>query len=189
MATPTIAAVLLAAGGGSRFTGPIHKLLAPLDGRPVVLHALDAVLAAGFDDVLVVDGAVSLAGLLPDGVRRLHNPAWAQGQAGSLQVAVAAADEAGHDAVVVGLGDQPRVPAAAWRAVRDAGGAIAVATYDGRRRNPVRLARAVWPLLAPSGDEGARTTMRDHPELVVEVACDGDPLDVDTVADLDRLRG
>lgn len=186
----TTAAVLLAAGGGSRFSGPTHKLLALLDGRPVVCHALDAVLACPFDEVIVVEGAVPLQAVLPPGaVTLLRNPAWADGQAGSLQVALRHAAAAGHDAVVVGLGDQPRIPAATWRAVADGSGPIVVATYGGRRRNPVRLAASVWPLLPAAGDEGARGVMRAHPELVTELDCDGDPADVDTVADLRHLRG
>ena len=186
--TPTVAGVLLAAGAGRRFEGDTHKLLAALVGRPVLAHALEAVLAAGFDEVIVVSGAVDVAHLLPAGVRLVHNPDWAAGQAGSLQRAVAAAAQRGHDAVVVGLGDQPRVPAGAWRRVASSPSPIAVATYGGRRRNPVRLHRSVWPLLETGGDEGARTVMKAHPELVVEVPCDGDPLDVDTVDDLDRLQ-
>ncbi|MSX92846.1 MAG: NTP transferase domain-containing protein, partial [Actinobacteria bacterium] len=50
---PRVAA-LLAAGGGTRFVGPTHKLLAELDGQPVWARALDNVLAAGFDHVIVV---------------------------------------------------------------------------------------------------------------------------------------
>jgi len=185
----TVAGLLLAAGAGSRFAGATHKLLADLDGRPVVLHALDALLAAGLDAVIVVDGAVDLTAVVPAGVTLVHNDDWAAGQAGSLRAGVAAAAAAGHDAVVVGLGDQPRLTAEAWRRVAGTDSPIAVATYGGRRRNPVRLGREVWPLLPDDGDEGARVVMRQRPELVVEVDCSGEPLDVDTVEDLRRLGG
>ncbi|MFN0027248.1 MAG: NTP transferase domain-containing protein [Acidimicrobiales bacterium] len=182
------AAVVLAAGAGSRYQGNTHKLLALWKGRSVVRHALDPVLAAGFDEVIVVDGAVDLSDVLSGArVTLLHNPAWADGQATSLRVAIAAADHAGHEAVVVGLGDQPLIPAEVWRAVAASDAPLAVASYGGRRRNPVRLHRSVWSLLPVAGDEGARTLMRARPELVTEVACEGDPMDVDTVEDLRAL--
>lgn len=182
------AAVVLAAGGGSRYHGDTHKLLAVWRDRPVVGHVLEAVLAAGFDEVIVVDGAVELSAVVDTAVvTLLHNPNWAAGQAGSLQMAVTAAERSGHEAVVVGLGDQPLISAEVWRAVAASRAPVAVASYGGRRRNPVRLHQSVWPLLPVSGDEGARALMRARPDLITEVECWGDPADVDTVEDLQSL--
>ena len=73
-----------------------------------------------------------------------------------------------------------------WQLIASAEGPITVATYNGQRRNPVRLGREVWDLLPTVGDEGARTVMREYPELVTEIACGGDPTDIDTVQDLAR---
>jgi molybdenum cofactor cytidylyltransferase len=175
----TTAAIVLAAGGGSRFGGDGHKLLVPFRGRPLVTWALEA--AGVLDELIVVTGAVELP--LPPGARAVRNVRWAEGQATSLAAGIAAAE--GHDAVVVGLGDQPLVPAEAWRLVAAATATpIAVATYGGRRRNPVRLAAEVWPLLPTEGDEGARAVLRRRPDLVAEVVCPGEPADVDTQEDL-----
>ena len=181
----TVAVLLLAAGGGSRFLGDSHKLLAPIEGRPLHAHALDTAVVSGVGPVLVVTGAVALE--LPAGVVEVANPSWEGGIATSLQAGVDAARRAGHDAVVVGLADQPGVLVEAWRLVAGAAGApIAVATYAGRRGNPVRLAAEVWDQLPRTGDEGARSLMHRCPELVVEVPCPGSPDDVDTVEDLRR---
>jgi CTP:molybdopterin cytidylyltransferase MocA len=178
--------VVLAAGGGTRFAGQEHKLLTGLRGRPVVVWAVEAALAAGLDETIVVTGAVDLTAVLPEGATVVHNDGWAMGIAVSLRVGLAVAEAHDHAAAVVGLGDQPFVPASAWQAVAAATGPIAVATYDGQRRNPVRLAREVWTDVPHFGDEGARALMRQRPHLVTEVACDGEPADIDTVEDLGR---
>ena len=98
----TVAAVVLAAGGASRWDGPGHKLLADLGGRPLASWAIDAAATAGLDELVVVTGAADLVGLVPPGATVAHNPDWADGQAGSLQVAMSRCREAGHRAFVVG---------------------------------------------------------------------------------------
>ena len=180
------AAVVLAAGGGTRFDGPVHKLLAPFRGRPLVAWALEAAVQAGLDEVAVVVGAADLGAVVPVGVTVIENDEWAGGQASSLQAAVAWATGRQHDALVVGLGDQPLVTAEAWSSVAATASPIAIATFEGQRRPPVRLARQVWPLLPTEGDEGARVLIRARPDLVCEVVCQGQPADIDNEEDLTR---
>ena len=211
-------AVILAAGGGSRFREssasrnlPItHKLLAPLRGRTVFECALSNVVDAGFASIVVVTGATSLplgnaSGTMARGtvspgpmsrgandaghIEVLHNERWAQGQATSLALAIETLRGRPEvDRLVVGLGDQPFIPAETWRAVAlaDPSAPIVVATYGGQRRNPVRLDRSVWDLVPREGDEGARPLLRSHAHLVTELACEGDPADIDTAEDLLR---
>jgi molybdenum cofactor cytidylyltransferase len=176
--------VVLAAGAGSRFAGATHKLLTPFEGRTLLERSLRAALAADRGPVLVVTGAARVT--VPAGVLVVHHDRWADGQATSLQRAVAVARSLGWSSVTVGLADQPGIGPDAWRAVASALAPIAIGTYGGRRRNPVRLAAEVWPLLPTSGDEGARSVMRVRPDLVEEVPCLGDPADIDTAEDLVR---
>ncbi len=93
-----------------------------------------------------------------------------------MRTALDWADGLGLDAVVVGLGDQPVVETDAWRRGRGrrrrASRSRSPCT-PAERGNPVRLDRAVWPLLAATGDAGARRLMADRPELVGEIRCQG----------------
>ena len=198
-ARPRLAAVLLAAGGGTRFRSSSerhglavsHKLLAPLRGATVFEHALANAREAAIGPVIVVTGAVELprpaeASAVPPAVVWLRNPRWAEGQATSLAVAVDWATANGIDAIVCGLGDQPFIGPEAWSTVAHHPGdrLIVAASYGGKRRNPVRLGRAVWALLPRQGDEGARALLSARPDLVAEVACQGNPADIDTAEDL-----
>ncbi len=117
-------------------------------------------------------------------VQFIHHAGWSDGQAGSLQVALAEASRIGVDSVVVGLADQPGVTAEAWRRVAASQSPIAVATYDGVRGNPVRLHHSIWPMLPSTGDEGARSLMRLYPGLVDQIPCPGSAHDIDTREDL-----
>jgi len=82
-----VLAVLLAAGAGTRFTGPVHKLRYPFRGQPLVRHGVDAMLAADIGPSVVITGAVDISDLLGD-VTEVHNPAWESGQRSSVQAAI-----------------------------------------------------------------------------------------------------
>jgi len=197
--------VLLAAGAGTRFGDRGHKLLANLPAsadepvQSVIERSLARAVAARIAPLVVVSGALSDAALRAaaarvggggddDRIEVVHNPQWADGQMSSVRVGLAAAAARGCTRVVIGLGDQPGIAPTAWRLVADDAGPISVATYDGRRGNPVALDDDVWPLLPDGGDEGARTLMRVRPDLVREVPCTGSPRDIDTEEDLRRWQ-
>ena len=187
----TVAGVVLAAGAGTRFLDDDHhKLTAAFRGRPLVQWAVEAADRAGFNQLYVVTGAVDLSAEVAEVVGSratiLHNPRWAEGQATSLAAAVVAARRDGHRAIVVGLADQPLIPASAWRSVGASAGEVVTATFDGVRRPPVKLERTVWDLLPDAGDEGARSLFRQRPELVSELPCSGNPIDIDTQEELRR---
>jgi CTP:molybdopterin cytidylyltransferase MocA/SAM-dependent methyltransferase len=185
-----VAAVVLAAGAGSRFGG--GKLLAPVEGRPILQHVLDRLAASGVDDVVVVLGADA-----PTIEREIHwrterrvkNPDPSRGLSSSLQVGVAAVDHA-VDAAMIVLGDQPLLPARAIRALLNAelveGRPIVVPVYgDHAGRNPVLLGRAAFRLVdEATGDRGLGPLLAEHPQLVREIpirVVGGNP-DVDTRA-------
>jgi len=195
------AGVILAAGAGSRFQAngvAPHKLVATLNGKPLLYWPVSAAAQAELDLLIVVCGAVrsgDLAWVVDMGVGDsmssekvvlVDNPRWAEGQSSSLQCAVTVAKHRGLDAIVVGLGDQPFTSTTTWSAVARSQSPIAVAQYGARRQPPVRLDRSVWHLLPDEGDFGARHLFEQHPELVSAIVCKDNPVDIDTAEDLRR---
>jgi nicotine blue oxidoreductase len=187
--SPDVAGLVLAAGSGSRYGSP--KALIEYEGSRLVDRAARLLASGGCGPVVVVSGAVSLT--VP-GTIVVHNPVWATGMGSSLRAGLRALTASAAGAVVVALVDQPWVGveavqrlAAAWSS-SDGTVSVAVATYDGRRGNPVLLARPVWDGVAAlaEGDVGARPFMQANPSLVTPVDCTGTglPADVDTPADL-----
>jgi len=186
-----IGGLVLAAGAGTRFGG--RKQLAELDGRPLLEHALRAMTAAPVGRVVVVLGAlveevtatVDLHGAEPCPCER-----WDEGQAASL--ACGLAELADCEAVVVTLGDQPRMSPDAIRRVigaRGSGAAAVRATYRGAPGHPVLLERDLFESFRDvTGDHGARNLLLSV--QVREVPCEvlGGGEDVDTPAELDALR-
>ena len=196
MADAGIGAVLLAAGRGTRF-GAAPKLLAALDGKPLVRHAAEAALASKVRPVVVVLGAhadavrTALDGL---DVAFVVNPDFAAGLSTSLRsgLSVLPADS---PAAVILLGDMPRVTAgqidrlaAAYRAARPFPAAI-VPVVEGRRGNPVLLDRRILgdALASLSGDHGAGPLLKGRTDVLEIAGEPGTALDVDTPEMLGRL--
>jgi molybdenum cofactor cytidylyltransferase len=185
-----IGAVVLAAGSATRFGG--RKQLAELDGRPLLEHALAALAEAPVDETVVVLGAAAdeiEAGVDLHGARAVTCERWEEGLSASLACGLAALD--GAEAVVVCLGDQPRVSAEAIRRVLEArdGAPATRATYHGEPGHPVVLeAELLEPLRNVTGDRGARSLLRRIGAL--GVPCDdlGGGEDVDTKDELGKLR-
>lgn len=198
-----VAAVVLAAGGSTRFGGP--KLLAPLDGRPVLQHVLDTVaqLRPAVTVVVLGDAADALEGAISwRGERRVRNPDPGRGLSSSLRlgvgaVASVAAGEEGPvvDAALILLGDQPRVRpeviAALLAAAQDTDRPIVAPRYaSDSAPNPVLLRRAAWAIAEEArGDRGLRPLLAARPDLVWWVPVEGANPDVDTPEDLAALMG
>jgi CTP:molybdopterin cytidylyltransferase MocA len=198
-----VAGLLLAAGEGSRIGRP--KALIVLRGQSLARRGIALLRAGGADPVIVVTGAggpavpdVGVPGSGQDGASEpglitVHNPAWRTGMGSSLAVGLAAVP-ARCTAAVVALADQPLVGAAAVHRLIGAharGAGVAVASYEGRPRNPVLIGREHWPevVALAAGDVGARPFLRAHADLVTLVECGdtGRPDDIDTPEDLERV--
>ncbi len=197
-AAPRIGALVLAAGQ-SRRMGAINKLLAEVDGVPMVVRAVDAALASGADPVVVVTGHEPervRATLSGRDVVFAHNPDYAHGLSTSVGVGVAALPPK-RDGVVVCLGDMPRVTAAhidRLIATFDPleGRAICVPTWHGKRGNPALFARRFFAEMEElKGDVGAKHLIGEYEDLVVEIAIDDDGvmIDIDSPQALTALTG
>jgi molybdenum cofactor cytidylyltransferase len=187
-----IAAVVLAAGTGSRFGGT--KQLVDVGGNPLVRHAVDAARDAGIEDVVVVVGhdADAVAEAVSDtGARIVENPRFAQGQSTSLAAGLDALGPEVAGAVVL-LADQPGITGDLVRALLDAAPhrpepIIRLRFADAP--GPALLRRESWDeIRALEGDLGARALIDARPELVFDARVESSaPPDVDTPADLERL--
>jgi len=194
----SVAAVVLAAGL-SRRMGDRNKLLAAIDGVPMLRRVVTTALASRVGSVVVVTGhePEAVAGCLQGlPIRIVHNPDFAEGLSRSLAVGLAAVPQSCPGALIC-LGDMPRVPAAVLDALiaafdPEAGRSICVPMVGTKRGNPVLWARCYFAeMQALSGDTGARSLLARHADAVhpVQVGHVGVLLDVDTPRALVALEG
>ncbi len=194
---PEVAAIVLAAGRSTRMGGP-NKLLATIDGEPLVRIAVRAAMNSRAGPVTVVTGHMRdqvEAALQDFDVKLVHNEDYREGLSTSLRTGIGAIP-ASADAAVVLLADMPRITPQTIDRLIDAydpgaGALIVVPTVKGKRGNPVLWSRRYFDkLLAIKGDVGARHLIGDNPEAVVEIELDDTiHLDLDTPQALRKAGG
>ena len=183
--------VVLAAGFGRRY-GVGNKLHQALNGRPMLAWTFDSLSHLRAKTAIAVvapDDALANSLALDAGFTPVPNPARATGMGGSIACGMRALSDE-FDAVLIALGDMPRVAHSSLNALLAAFSAtdqIVVPSFEGRRGHPVLFgARHFAALRQLGGDTGAREILKQHAALVREVPVN-DPgvlLDVDTPQDL-----
>lgn len=192
-----IAAIVLAAGQ-SRRMGAANKLLEEVNGKPMMLHAVDAALGSRADPVIVVTGhePERIEETVKERVVSIvHNPDYAGGLSTSLRAALSILDD-DVEGIVVCLGDMPAVTTNHINSLieafdPEAGRSIIVPTVGGKRGNPVLWHRRFFDQMAGiSGDVGARHLIGENEDSLVEVPMDDAAVleDLDTPAALEAYR-
>lgn len=204
MNTPhSTAAIILAAGSSSRMGGGRHKLLLPLDGRPVLVHVIDAALASQARPIIIVLGHeaeqvrahITSYASHPD-ITIIENPEYLQGMSTSMRMGLQTLISNGYkkhdlppevDSALIVLGDQPMITSQVIDTLittyRATGKRIVAPLYDGKRGSPVLFDVSLFPeLLEVTGDEGGRSVLERHPQEVelVEMSDTLANYDIDT---------
>jgi molybdenum cofactor cytidylyltransferase len=190
------AVIVLAAGTGSRFGAPGHKLEQHVGSSTVLGSTLRHAIASHLSVVVVTTDALAE-------VARRHVASRdvvilpAVGTPGpqplGMGFSIAAGVAARPDATgwLVLPGDMPMVQTATLLAVAAAldHHPVAYAQHRGRRGHPVGFGAELYSeLVTLSGDEGARRLVARYPAHGVDVDDPGVLIDVDTEADLEKVR-
>lgn len=190
-----VTAIVLAAGLSSRLGTP--KQLLNFQGRPLIRHVTETVLASQVDEVIVVVGFVgekvseALKGLP---VKIIVNQDFAQGQSASVTTGVNALDDNFlSKGVLFALGDQPLLQSATINLLVDQFsqyGGIVVPYYNKTPGNPVIFDHKYLPDFQElRGDVGAREIIQRHRNDVhcTDVTDRGVLFDIDTLEDYQLL--
>lgn len=196
----TIGGVILAAGQSQRM-GAQNKLLAEIDGVPIIRRTAQALLDGGLNDLVIVTGHEHrlVAAALDDlPVTCIYNDDYQSGQASSVACGVRHHQNGSHAAVLIALGDMPLVRpeliAALLRdhsSLPDATDRITLPVFDGRRGNPVIWGRGFFDeLVALTGDAGGRIIFAENKNAVNSLGWPDDSihLDIDTPEALAPLK-
>ena len=190
VAVSIVRPVVLAAGAGRRFGG--GKMLAEVDGQPMIRQVASAYAGlCGQVTVVIADDDRLRAALHDLPVDVVVNARASEGIASSIRAAVEHSQ--GHPALMIALGDEPRVDRGLvmrvmqlWHEKRPP---AVVPKYNGEPGHPVLFDEAVYgDLLALEGDRGAKGLIERYGSRVLSVDVEGTrPVDIDTTKDLEKL--
>jgi molybdenum cofactor cytidylyltransferase len=186
-APPAVAAVILAAGESRRFGTP--KQLALLAGRPMLQHVVDLAIDSALGPILAVVPPWLQPEALSGPVHLVPNPNPAAGLSRSVRLGVESLPPE-SEAVVILLGDQPRVPLTDLQSLLAARGRrpLIALRAGGRLGPPVLVERSHFSLVELlGGDIGLRELLEAHPDWVAPVDVGAHTPDVDTPDDLAAL--
>ena len=194
--TNSCAVIVLAAGKGSRFDAPLHKLSQRLGDLSVLATTLGHAVATQLAVVVVTTAAFAdvarstvaardvvvlpeVGSIEPDGL----------GMGSSISAGVNARPHAGGWLILPG--DMPLVRPSTLLAVASQleRHSVAYAQHNGRRGHPVGFSAELFSeLVSLSGDEGAHRLVARYPAFGVELDDPGILVDIDTIADLESVR-
>lgn len=190
-----VAAVILAAGESRRMGRP--KLLLPWGDGCVLDAVLAAVIAAPFDQAVLVSGAYRRQveeRARVHGVRCVYNPHFAAGQSTSLIAGLDALPP--NTAAMFILADQPRLDPLLLRRLIEAyqvqpAPILQPRTAQGRAGHPVLFAPALFAQLRSiRGDVGGRPVLQTHEQDICYLPVEDDSSwrDLDTPEDYRQMR-
>ncbi len=186
----------LAAGASTRM-GTLKQLL-EIEGKPLLVRAVEAALASSAWPVVVVLGAEAekiRVRLARYPVILTENPAWSEGMASSIRAAVTTLQQFSRslDAALIALCDQPAFSretiAQLIQAQQATGRSIVAARYSGRQGAPALFLREHFATLtALTGEEGARDLLNGPTSHVAAVDLPELGFDLDTPGDVARFQ-
>ncbi len=192
-----IAGIVLAAGGSSRIEGQ-NKLLREVADKPVLVWVVEVALYAELKPVIVVTGceADTVGEILDEmPVSTVLNNRWQEGMSTSFPSAVNALPSVTQGVMIL-LGDMPAVEKSIIKKlvsqfIESEGEKIVYPVFKGQQGLPVVFPRRFFTdLMRLTGDRGAKSILKDHPDDVLEVEVDSPSvlMDIDTEDDLTEME-
>lgn len=166
---------------------PEHKLLLPLAGKPVILHAIDTALQAAVGEVVVLLGrdASLLRSLLQDRpCAFIENQEYQTGMGSSFRVAVDHLQD--RPSLIFMLADMPFVSVQTLRLLAGLDAPLVSCSHGGVQAPPVKFQQHLFPELREL-QEGAKPLFQKHRDQMKWLERpESELLDLDTPEDYER---